>query len=288
MGQKQVALFPPEIAIVQSEQIRQVLLTGEPQYTVTHSHFLQGERWLGTWLVPTRVKNGTVPAVMGVSRNITDDKNNQERLQGVGGKLSKAFESFPYGAMLITLGGTPVLMNRRMEEILAKTESLPWREMAPRDVYPEIDDREELLGAIEQKGGRIENYPMMYRRLNGEVFPAEISVEPVQYLGRNLRLVCLQDITERKQVEEAMRLAELQWSQFLGAAPDLMWIKDLSGRYIAANQIYLDTEHRTASELIGLTDAEAYSSEDAAVFLHTDRVAIQGGLRRGIPAPIAG
>jgi len=281
VGQKQAALFPPEIAVVQSEHVRQVLFTGEPQYIVTHGNFPQGEMWLGTWLVPTRVDNGTVPAVMGVSRNITDEKINQERLQELLESYQKLFEAFPYGAMLITFSGTPVLMNRRMEEILAKPRQLLWREIGPKDVYPELNHREGLLRAIEQNGGRVENYPMTYRRLNGEIFPAEISVEPVQYLGRNLRLICLQDVTERQRVEEAMRLAELQWSQFLEAAPDLMWIKDLSGRYIAANQMYLDTEKRAASELIGLTDAEVYPSEDAAVYQYTDQVAIKGGVSEG-------
>ncbi|MCX5974068.1 MAG: PAS domain S-box protein, partial [Coprothermobacterota bacterium] len=281
VGEKQAALFPPEIAVVQSEHVRQVLCTGEPQYIVTHGNFPQGEMWLGTWLVPTRVDNGTVPAVMGVSRNITDDKINQERLQELLESYQKLFEAFPYGAMLITFSGTPVFMNRRMEEILAKPQQLLWREMGPKDVYPELNDREELLRVIEQNGGRVENYPMTYRRLDGETFPAEISVEPVQYLGRNLRLVCLQDVTQRQRVEEAMRLAELHWSQFLEAAPDLMWIKDLSGRYLAANQMYLDTEKRAASELIGLTDAEVYPSEDAAVYQYTDQVAIKGGVSEG-------
>jgi PAS domain S-box-containing protein len=205
VGQKQAALFPPEIAVVQSEHVRQVLFTGEPQYIVTHGNFPQGEMWLGTWLVPARVDNGTVPAVMGVSRNITDEKINQERLQELLESYQKLFEAFPYGAMLITFSGTPVLMNRRMEEVLAKPRQLLWREMGPKDVYPEISHREELLRVIEQNGGRVENYPMTYRRLNGETFPAEISVETVQYLGHNLRLVCLQDVTERKQVEEALQ-----------------------------------------------------------------------------------
>jgi PAS domain S-box-containing protein len=281
VGQKQAALFPPEIASAQREHIRQVLSTGEPQYVVSCGHFPQGEIWLGTWLVPTRVDHDTIPAVMGVSRNITDEKTNQKRLQELLESYRKLFETFPYGAMLMTFNGAPVIMNRRMEEVLAIPRPLLWRDTGPEDAYPELSDREELLRAIEQNGGRLENYQMIFRRLDGEIFPAEISVEPVRYLGRSLRLVCLQDISERQRVEKAMRLAELQWSQFLGAAPDLMWIKNLSGRYLAANQIYLDTEQRAAAELIGLTDAEVYSSEDAALFQYTDQVAIKGGVSEG-------
>src|SRR5450830_801949 len=46
------------------------------------------------------------------------------------------------------------------------------------------------------------------------------------------------DITERKRAEDKLRVAQFQWNQFLEASPDPMWIKDTTGRYVAANKTY--------------------------------------------------
>ena len=43
------------------------------------------------------------------------------------------------------------------------------------------------------------------------------------------------EIDERARREEILRLAQAQWSQFLEASPDPMWIKDAQGRYVEVN-----------------------------------------------------
>ena len=46
----------------------------------------------------------------------------------------------------------------------------------------------------------------------------------------------LLEITQRKTAEEAQRVANAQWHQYLEASPDPMWIKDSSSRYLAVNE----------------------------------------------------
>lgn len=70
------------------------------------------------------------------------------------------------------------------------------------------------------------------------------------------RLVVLHETTAHKQEEDKLRLAQLQWDQFLEASPDEMWIKDASGRYVAANRTFRMVDPSVGGDIIGKTDAD--------------------------------
>ena len=87
----------------------------------------------------------------------------------------------------------------------------------------------------------------------------------------------VRDITERKQAQDKLQVAQSQWSQFLEISPDPMWIKDASGRYVAASKSYLHADPSAEGDIIGKTDAECFPPEKAAVYVADDRVAIDTG-----------
>src|SRR5450759_534350 len=98
--------------------------------------------------------------------------------------------------------------------------------------------------------------------------------------GDSLHVYAL-DITERKQAQDKLQVAQLQWSQFLEVSPDPMWIKDASGRYVAASKSYFHADPSAEVNIIGKTDAECFPPEKAAVYVADDRVAIDTGASEG-------
>src|SRR5450756_2068458 len=90
-----------------------------------------------------------------------------------------------------------------------------------------------------------------------------------------------QDITERKRAEDKLRVAQLQWSQFLEVSPDPMWIKDASGRYVAASKSYFHFDPSAEGNIIGKTDAECFPPKKATVYVADDRIAIETGASEG-------
>src|SRR5450756_1823732 len=90
-----------------------------------------------------------------------------------------------------------------------------------------------------------------------------------------------QDITERKRAEDKLRVAQLQWSQLLEVSPDPMWIKDASGRYVAASKSYFHFDPGAEGNIIGKTDAECFPPEKVAVYVADDRIAIETGASEG-------
>src|SRR5450759_441523 len=60
-----------------------------------------------------------------------------------------------------------------------------------------------------------------------------------------------------------------------------MWIKDASGRYVAASKSYFHADPSAEVNIIGKTDAECFPPEKAAVYVADDRVAIDTGASEG-------
>jgi len=93
--------------------------------------------------------------------------------------------------------------------------------------------------------------------------------------GQPLYLISsFNDITERKQAEEALRLRESYQAAILENQPGLLWLKDADGRFLAVNRAFAISCGKTSpEELVGKTDleiwpkelAEKYRADDARV-----------------------
>jgi PAS domain S-box-containing protein len=82
------------------------------------------------------------------------------------------------------------------------------------------------------------------------------------------------DITERRQMEEALQQSEERFARFMEQLPGLAWIKDLQGRYLYANDAAVTAFRCTRDGLYGKTDEELFPPETAAEFKQNDRKAL--------------
>lgn len=81
IGRQREALFSPDESARQKNELKKVFEIGRPLYTEDKIHFLEGEVWMHTSLVPMRNEAGEVVAAMGVSRNVTEHKRVEEELR---------------------------------------------------------------------------------------------------------------------------------------------------------------------------------------------------------------
>jgi len=56
---------------------------------------------------------------------------------------------------------------------------------------------------------------------------------------------------------------------FAKASPDPMWIKDVSGRYVAANEMYFLADPSVNGDIVGKTDAECFPPEKRCMWATT-------------------
>jgi len=85
-------MFSEHVAKRQQENISRVLATNLPLYVEAESAFPDGERWLGTWLVPLKDKAGQASSVIGVSRDITERKQAEKELKDYSERLEEMVE----------------------------------------------------------------------------------------------------------------------------------------------------------------------------------------------------
>lgn len=79
IGQPREKFFPSSVEKRQYETIKRVMDTGQSAYAETITQFRDRKLWLGTWLVALR-KDDRINAVLGISRDITEQKHAEEIL----------------------------------------------------------------------------------------------------------------------------------------------------------------------------------------------------------------
>ncbi|MEK4033629.1 PAS domain S-box protein [Methylocystis sp. IM3] len=78
------------------------------------------------------------------------------------------------------------------------------------------------------------------------------------------------DITEIKDVEDALRESEARFASFMRHLPGLAWIKDAEGRYIYVNEAAEAAFQRPLEEIYSKTDHEIFDSATAEAFRYND------------------
>ena len=81
IGQPRSGLFPPQTAEHQQRNLQKVFADGQPVYVEDELPVAQGGVSIGTWLTPLRSLDGGVWAVLGISRDITERRRAEQRLQ---------------------------------------------------------------------------------------------------------------------------------------------------------------------------------------------------------------
>lgn len=87
----------------------------------------------------------------------------------------------------------------------------------------------------------------------------------------------MEDITERKRIEDSLRDSEERFRTFLDHAPNAMFMKTNDGHYFFTNRCFEHLCHSDREHLIGKTDAELFPSETACQFRANDCRVIETG-----------
>ncbi|WP_198525109.1 PAS domain S-box protein [Kamptonema formosum] len=100
-------------------------------------------------------------------------------------------------------------------------------------------------------------YESVGLRKDGSTFPIEIQAKVMPYKDKQVRVVALRDITERKQAEEALRESEEKFSKAFRQSPDAITITTISdGLMIDVSEGFESITGYSRQEVIGRTTQE--------------------------------
>jgi len=209
----------------------------------------------GSWRVFEAIGKNLLndPAVHGIianSRDITERKKAEETLRQSEERFSITFEYAPIGMALGALDGSWLKANRAMCELVGYTAEELSR-MTFRDItHP--DDMQACLEYLPQLlAGKCHTYQLEKRYLHkgGHTIWVLASVSLVRDAnGQPLHVIVQsQDITDRKQTEERIRLQSVA----LEAAANAVVITDRNGTVLWTNPAFTQLTGYTAEEAIG-------------------------------------
>jgi PAS domain S-box-containing protein len=87
----------------------------------------------------------------------------------------------------------------------------------------------------------------------------------------------VQDITERKSTEAALSKSESLLRTIFATIPDMVWVKDPTGVYLACNRRCEELYGASEADIIGKRDCDFVSREQAELFREQDKEAIASG-----------
>ena len=155
-------------------------------------------------------ERGEITGVVLVFRDQTEERESQKSLLQSEARFRKLVENAPE-AIFVQTGGCFTYVNpaalrlfgaESQEQLLGKSTL----ERIHPDYRDIVRERMHLVNNEQQSVPTIEE---VYLRLDGTSFAVELSVMPIAYDGLNGALIFFRDITERKQVEQALLKAKM-------------------------------------------------------------------------------
>ncbi|MBF0627514.1 MAG: response regulator [Magnetococcales bacterium] len=206
-------------------------------------------------------------------------------------KLSTAVEQSPNIVLITDASGRIEYVNSQFtaltgftaEETLGSTPQILQAGSKPRREYNRMW---KILN-----GGQVWREEFQSARRDGTRFWVHASLSPLVNTGGEVtHFVCIQeDITHRKHSELQLREAfdklarsENRLQAILDNMPSLVFLKDVAGHYLLANQPFCETFQLTQSAIIGHRDDELFPAGIAKGFMESDRTVLQ----RGVPADV--
>jgi PAS domain S-box-containing protein len=201
---------------------------------------------------------GEVIGNLGIIRDITERKKDQEKVKESEERLSKISEA-TFEGIVMSEGGVVIDANPQMASMLGY--ELP--EIIGIEIVKMVAPESHDLVKEKIRLGDTGAYEHKALRKNGVSIDVEVRGKSVSYQGRNVRITAIRDITERKKAEDRHRKREKFLSDILNSVQDGVSILDREFNIVRVNS----TMKRLYSHQMPLVGKKCY-----AAYHGTDRI----------------
>jgi diguanylate cyclase (GGDEF)-like protein/PAS domain S-box-containing protein len=280
IGKTDYDLVDKELADFSTTNDKIALATGLPcrnERTVTFAD--DGHiAWMETIKTPMHDDSGLVIGVIGVARDVTSRKQNEDALKQTHADLvaqlhrnQALMKTANDGIHIMDILGNIVEANDAFCKMLGySSEEMAHLNAADWDARWSAEELQQQFAEIVGKNALFET---RHRRRDGTILHVEISATGVMIDGIPYLFAASRDITERKKSLAELNLRESYLTAILENQTGMVWLKDNEGYYLAVNRKFVEICNKDIREIIGKTDldiwpkaiAEKYRSDDARV-----------------------
>jgi len=217
--------------------------------------------------------------IVAVARDISDKKQALAALKASEEKYRTLQENLPLGIYRSTPQGKILAVNQAFVSILGYKSRFEVLSLSSFDFYLEQKYREKLMARLE-KVGAITNFEAQLLRNDSTPLWASISVKAIKDDKGNILHLdgIVEDISERKKVEQALIESEAKYRILAETAQDIILMHDLRGKLIYTNQAGLDCLKYSREEVEGKFVINFVAPEDRDEVIEKQKRRLKGDL----------
>lgn len=240
--------------------------------------------WAQTTVSVIRNAQGQYSSSIAMIQDITDRKRTEDALTRSEGQLRTVLDTLPIGVWFTDEKGHVLYGNPVGHRIWAEAarvglprpgdDGLWWETIAQPDA-----PHRWAVGTVLARGQDVQNETFSIETRAGECRTIRNSAVPVKSgTGEMLGAIVLnEDITDRVRAEKALFQEHALLMAVMDAATDIIFVKDLEGRYIHINRAGARALRMPVEEVIGWNDYAIWPSDLAASCQLADRRVLETG-----------
>jgi PAS domain S-box-containing protein len=195
--------------------------------------------------------------------DITERKHAEETLRQSEEKFSKAFQTSPYAITITRVeDGRFIEVNNAFTSItgISREEALSDSSIGLK-LWVNEEDRRHVVSAL-RAGESVMGWEFLFRRKNGEVLTGLFSAQIIQLNLDACIISSINNITERKQAEDALRESEKKYQALTEISPVGIFRTDAQGNTTYVNPRWSRISGLSADEALGDGWLRAVHPED--------------------------
>ena len=209
-------------------------------------------------------RNGKPYALQGIARDITERKRTEEALSEAEERFRTLFEDTVIGLYRTTPDGKILMANPALVRMLGydSLEELKQRNLEKKGFEPEY--RRSVFKKRIEEEGQVAGLESSWIRSDGTTIYVRESARCTRGEAGNVLFYegTVEDISERKQAEDALRLEKAYLEQLFETAPEAIVMADNNGRIQRINSEFAKLFGYGRNEAVGRSLDELVSTED--------------------------
>ncbi|MFW9917312.1 MAG: PAS domain S-box protein, partial [Candidatus Thorarchaeota archaeon] len=230
------ALMEGDLNLIERYEDTIITRTGEERVISWHHSLLRDE-------------SGGVSGILSSGTDITDQKRAETALQESEETLRKIIDAIPVGISITSPEGQVIEANSAAWKINGYDSKEDFLQINATALWHDPTEREKYVELL--KGNVLRDFEAQFKKKDGTVFWGS-ATSIMQMLNNRAQLInTFQDITERKQAEEALQQSEEKFYKMFNEANDLMVLLDEQGKLVELNQKGCELANLERDQLVG-------------------------------------
>jgi len=222
------------------------------------------------------------PAVQGIFLDVTERHQAEQALQESEARYRALFDNVPVGLYRSTRDGQILDANPALVEILGAPDRESLKKTNAVDFYANSEERMQMQELAEQQD-TVRGFEVQFRRLDGQLIRVRDSFQAIRDEDGQVQSFegTIEDITQRKKAELALREREKRYRALLEHSNDAVFIISLGLVHLEVNQRAADLLGYTVDEMVGMPVSQVVANRE-----YPDSIRIQKALTSGEEVPM--